>query len=112
MRRKIGIWAALLALPSILAPAFAADLEDSLESRWRGAWVLTSVDTYSDCGGFHTDNRVNGSLVQSKGRFRFRAGELAQVQKIDLKRSRLDLSLSLPEPLLLSFQDGPFTLYN
>jgi len=110
MRRML--LTAILMLLTVLAPAFAADLERSLESRWRGAWVLTTVDTYSDCVATHTNNHINGSLVQSKGRFRFHTGELAQVQKVDLKRSRLDLSLNLPEPLLLSYQDGPFTLYN
>ena len=102
---------AVLALPALLAPAFAGDLERSIESRWRGAWVVTTVDTYSDCAGTHTNNHVNGKLVQGRGRFRFRPGELAQVQKIDLKRSRLDLNLSLPAYLLLPYQDGPFTLY-
>jgi hypothetical protein len=90
----------------------AGNLEDALESRWRGAWVLTSVDIYSDCAGIHTDNGVSGSLVRSRGRFRFKSGELARVQNIDLKHSEIDFSLSLPEPLLLSQQDGPFTLYN
>src|SRR5574341_1026729 len=99
MRRMMA--AAFLALPAVLAPALAGGLADSLESRWRGAWVLTSVDTYSDCAGTHTNNRVNGALVQSKGKLRFLPGELAQVQKIDLKRSRVDLLLNLPQPLLL-----------
>jgi hypothetical protein len=93
-------------------PAAASELERSVESRWRGAWILTNVDTYSDCSGIHTNNRVNGSLVTSRGRMRFRPGELEQVIRVDLKRSRLDLMLSLPEPILTSFQDGPFTLYN
>jgi hypothetical protein len=90
----------------------AADRQKMVEARWRGAWVLTGVDTYSDCAGTHTNNRVNGSLVSSRGRYRFRPGELARVDKVDLKRSRLDLILSLPEPVLFSHQDGPFTLYD
>ena len=109
MRRMVVI--GFLALAAA-APALARDLQDSLEARWRGAWVLSTVDTRADCAGTHTNNRVNGALVQSQGRFRFRPGELAQVQKIDLKRSRLDLFLRVPEPLLVSYQDGSFTLYN
>jgi hypothetical protein len=98
--------------PSLFpAAALAGGLEGEVESGWRGAWVLTTVEMYSDCAGIHTNNRVNGRLVQSKGRFRFKAGELAQVQKADLKRSRLDLLLTVPEPLLVSYTDGPFTLY-
>jgi len=119
MRRPNLNRAVLPALAGLLAalapgtnPAHAGDLQRTMESRWRGAWVLTSVDTYSDCGGFHTDNQVSGTLVSSKGRFRFRAGELGQVGKVDVKRSRIEILLSLPEPVLTSFRDGPFTLYN
>src|SRR2546422_5379455 len=119
MRRPNLKRAALPALAGLLAslargtnPARAGDLQRTMESRWRGAWVLTAVDTYSDCGGFHTDNQVSGALVSSKGRFRFRPGELGQVGKVDVKRSRIEILLSLPEPILTSFRDGPFTLYN
>jgi hypothetical protein len=119
MRRPNFKRVALPALAGLLAalapgtnPARAGDLQRTMESRWRGAWVLTAVDTYSDCAGFHTDNQVSGTLVNSKGRFRFRPGELAQVGKVDVKRSRIEILLSLPEPILTSFRDGPFTLYN
>lgn len=110
----ISIAAAVSAVVAVQAPrpAGASEMERTLEARWRGAWILTNVDTYSDCAGTHTNNRVNESLVTSRGRMRFRPGELAQVVKVDLKRARLDLLLSLPEPILVSSQDGPFTLYN
>src|SRR5262245_39385729 len=108
MRRAV---LALMALAAALTPTPAGDLEGAMESRWRGAWILTAVDTYSDCAGTYTNNHVNGQLVQGRGRLAFRAGELAQVQKVDLKRARADLLLSLPEPILVSYQDGPFTLY-
>jgi hypothetical protein len=114
LRWVMSFAAALSALGLIQSPrpAEASDLERRLEARWRGAWILTNVDTYSDCAGTHTNNRVNETLVTSRGRMRFRPGELAQVVKVDLKRARLDLLLSLPEPILVSSQDGPFTLYN
>ena len=102
----------LVALAPSPTPAGASDLERTLESRWRGAWVLTGVDTFSDCSGFHTDNDVNGTLVNSKGRFRFRTGEMAQIGKLEVKHSRVEIKMSLPEPILTSYQDGPFTLYN
>ena len=117
-RTSIRLWvpAALAALLTTFSPApknvLAGDLQRSIESRWRGAWVLTAADVYSDCAGTHTNNRVNGSLVSSKGRMRFRPGELAQVGKVDLKRSRIDVLIGVPEPILISFQDGPFKLYN
>ena len=107
--RTMGRVLGVLVLGS--APALAGQLENSLETRWRGAWVLTNADVYSECSGTYTDNDVNGGLVRSKGRFRFETGELAQIKDLDLERSGIELSLSFPEPLLVSFQDGPFTLY-
>src|SRR5437867_11793617 len=119
MRRPNFKLVALPALAALLAalapgtnPARAGDLQRTMESRWRGAWALIAIDTYSDCSGFHTDNQVSGTLVNSKGRFRFRPGELAQVGKVEMKRSRIEILLSLPEPVLTSFRDGPFTLYS
>jgi hypothetical protein len=106
----------LAALLTILSPGtshlMAGDLQRSVEGKWRGAWVLTATDVYSDCAGLHTNNRVSGTLVSSRGRTRFRPGELAQVGKVDLKRSRVDILVGLPEPILVPYQDGPFTLYN
>lgn len=103
---------ALVILSLIPAAASAGDLQKALKSRWLGAWVVTSVESYSDCSGMHTNNRINGNLVKSAGRFNFEAGELAKLEKVDAKRSRLDLMLSFQEPLLVPTQDGPFTLYN
>src|SRR5437867_5027443 len=110
--RHVFVTAILLTVAATSVPVAAGELERTLESRWRGAWVLTAVDTFSDCAGTHTNNRVNGTLVSSRGRIRFRPGELAQVGKVDLKRSRLDILVGVPEPILVSFRDGPFTLYN
>jgi hypothetical protein len=109
MKRILVAAAAWLVL---CVPSMAADLERKLESRWRGAWVVTTVETYSDCLGVYNNNDINGRLVSSRGRVRFEAGELAKVDKVDAKRARLELRLSLAEPLLLSHQDGPFTLHD
>ena len=109
--RTTGMMLGVLVLGFLSTPARAGKLEDSLETRWRGAWVLTTTEVYSECSGTYTDNDVNAGLVRSKGRFRFSSGELAQIKDLDLERSGLELSLSFPEPLLVSFQDGPFTLY-
>jgi hypothetical protein len=108
MRRSL-ILLAIIAVISI--PALGASLEKELKSRWLGAWVVVGVDSYSDCQSAFTNNRINGNLVKSKGRHRFAAGELAKVYKIDTKRSRVDMLLTLAEPMLLSYQEGPFTLY-
>jgi hypothetical protein len=95
-----------------MSTAAPAGLEDELEARWLGAWVVTAVETYSDCAGLATPNRLNGRRVHSRGRRAFKPGEVARVEKVDAKRSRLDLRVALAEPLLASRQDGPFTLYD
>ena len=89
----------------------ASKLQQNLTSQWLGAWVVTTVETHSDCNGYYTANRVNGRLVDSRGGHRFDNGELAKVVRLDAKRSRVDLQLSLAEPMLRSYNDGPFTLY-
>lgn len=108
MRRPL-LLAALL-LPA--APVLAGDLQEAIGARLRGAFAVTSVEVFSDCAGTYTDNRVNGRLVSGRGRMRFKGGELARIDKIDLKRSRLDVSVSLTEPVLMPRRDGPFTLYD
>ena len=102
----------LVILALIPAAASAGDLQKALKNRWLGAWVVTNVESYSDCSGMHTNNRINGNLVKSRGRFSFDAGELAKLEKVDAKHSRLDLLLTFHEPLLVPMQDGPFTLYS
>jgi hypothetical protein len=92
--------------------ALAGDTQDAVASRWRGAWVVTTAETHADCMGMYTNNRVSGRLVSSKGHWRFKPGELAKVDSIDLKRNRIDIKMTLAEPLLVSHQDGPFTLYD
>lgn len=106
------IFAAALAAAAALVPALAGDTQDAVASHWRGAWVVTTAETHADCAGLHTGNRVSGRLVSSKGRWRFKPGELAKVGSVDLKRDRVDLKITLAEPLLVPHQDGPFTLYD
>ncbi len=109
MKRTLFV---LLILSLIPAAASAGDLQKKMKSRWLGAWVVTNVESYSDCSGMYTNNRINGDLVQSRGSFNFETGELAKLEKVDIKRSRLDLMLTFSEPLLAPMQDGPFILYN
>jgi hypothetical protein len=112
LRAPVVLAALLATLAPGPSPVRAGDVQRSVDARWRGAWVLTAVDVYSDCAGTHTNNRVSGTLVSSRGRTRFRPGELAQVGKVDLKRSRVDILVGLPEPILVPYQDGPFTMYS
>lgn len=104
----------LAGLFALLVPlaAQAAGLEDTLNSRWRGGWVVVKAPISSSCDGFYNDNYVVGSRVESKARRRFEAGELARVQRVGAKRGRVDVFLDLAEEVLESRRDGPFTLYD
>ncbi|HEX5041801.1 MAG TPA: hypothetical protein VFV75_02785 [Candidatus Polarisedimenticolaceae bacterium] len=102
--------AGLVAAASI-SVASAGDLQRELAGRWRGSWVIVEVGVRSDCGGMYTNNRLNGRRVSGSGAFTFGVGELAQIDKVDLHRARLDVLLTLAEPMRVSSQDGPFTLY-
>jgi hypothetical protein len=111
-RVAFGIGVALAAAAVAAGAARAGEFQATLASRWRGAWVVTNAETYSDCANVYTGNRITGRFVSGRGMLRFKAGELAKVDSVDLKRSRLDLRLSYPEPVLRSYTDGPFTLYD
>jgi hypothetical protein len=102
-----GSAALLLAISS----ASRADIQDDLNARWRGAWLIITGDISSNCNGLTTDNRISGDLLSANGRFSFEPGELAQIRKIDAKRSRVDVLLDLREGVLIEYQDGPFALY-
>lgn len=99
MRQSGWIYLLLLGLPALLAtapPAAAADLEASLNARWRGGWVVTRVPLFSSCDGFYNDNQVVGTRVDSRARRRFEAGEMARVERIGVKRGRVDASSTSP----------------
>jgi hypothetical protein len=113
MSRRMGQRAALGVVLLICAAGGtrADSLEKTVRGRWLGAWVVTTIDTWSECAAFPTKNTVNGTLVKGKGGRRFAAGEIAQIGKLDAGRSRIELRLTLAEPVLAPWQDGPFTLY-
>ena len=95
----------------LTAPAAYADLQDDMNARWRGAWLIIEGDISSNCNGMTTDNRISGDLASANGRFRFEPGELAQIRKVDVRRRRVDVLLDVHENVLIEYQDGPFTLY-
>lgn len=104
---------------SVAAIAFAlaalparADLEDELERAWVGAWVVVRTGSASDCSGAYTNVEVRGLRSTSRGSRRFAEGELARVDKLNQKSDRVDLYLSIAEPVLVPRTDGPFTLYD
>jgi hypothetical protein len=103
---------ACLLLLSLSSPTAAATLEDELNARWRGGWVLVRAAVSSDCAGFYTDNDVAGTRVQTRGTHDFAPGELARVDRVDARRGgRVDVFLDVAEQVLEAHRDGPFTLY-
>ena len=98
---------------ALLFPAavYAASLEESLNSRFRGGWVVVKVPISSSCDGFYNDNDVVGTRVESKARRGFAAGEMARVERIGAKRGRVDVFLDISEEILEERRDGPFTLH-
>ncbi len=109
MKRFFLITSLLLLL---LTVAFAGSFERTLESRWDGAWVVTHVETRSDCAPDRANrNRVRAGLVRGDGRHRFPSGELARVESVKVERSQVAFTLGLAEPVLVPLSDGPYTMF-
>jgi hypothetical protein len=103
---------ALLAALAAAAPAAAQDLEGPLNARFKSGWVIVRIPIASDCGGLYTNNEVHGARADSRGARRFAAGELARVERVEVRRGgRIDVFLDLAEQVLEASTDGPFTLY-
>jgi hypothetical protein len=106
---------ALLVLGGLMlasGASIAGSFEDQVRAQWRGAWVVVGTEVYSDCTGRYYTNKLSGTLVTNRGGHRFLPGEIGKVQRVQVKKKKVDLMVSLDEPLLISHQDGPFTLYN
>jgi hypothetical protein len=99
----------------ILLVAFhttAGGLDDELDGKLRGAWAVLTHEVYSSCSGTYSDNQVGAAGVSSKASRRFEAGELVKIDKVKVKRSRVDLLTTFSESILVATQDGPFELYH
>jgi len=90
----------------------AANLDDKLDKQLRGSWATLRVEVYSSCSGTYSDNRIGEAGVASKAHRRFAPGELVKIDKIKVKRARVDLLTSLATPVLVARQDGPFELFD
>ena len=96
----------------LAASGFASELDDRLNRRLRGAWAVLETEVYSGCAGTYSDNTVSDAGVASKAPQRFEAGELVKIDKVNAKRQRVDLLVSLAVPLRISHEDGPFELFD
>lgn len=83
-----------------------------MERDLEGAWAALRVEVYSNCSGAYNDNDVHDSGVSAKAHQRFEAGEVVKIDKVKVKYSRVDLLLTLAEPILKSRPAGPFVLYS
>lgn len=109
-RAKFILSTALLLSTAVAATA--SDLNDALDRRFAGAWATTAVEVYSGCSGTYSNNDIGPAGVISKAARRFAPGELIKIDKVKVKRSRIDLLVTLAEPVLVPWTDGPFTLFD
>lgn len=112
MSKRAPLIAILVLIPWFAADSSASDLDDRLNQRFRGAWAVLEVEVYSACAGTYSDNEVGDAGVASKASNRFEAGELVKIDKVNAKRQRVDLLLTLAVPLRTPHIDGPFELYD
>jgi hypothetical protein len=93
-------------------PAGAGSFEDAVRARWRGAWVVTEIETFSSCNGRYSNNDVSGQYVAARAGRPFEPGELAKVDSVQVRRKKVELSITIAGRTLFPRQDGPFTLYD
>ncbi|MEO8275922.1 MAG: hypothetical protein ABI639_06850 [Thermoanaerobaculia bacterium] len=105
---KIG-W--LLSMP--LAVPLAADVESDLQRDLVGRFALTTGDLKSECSDHYTDMKVIGTRASGGSGSRFEGGELVRIDNVHSgMMAGLDVNVSIVEPYLLSFTDGPFTVFD
>lgn len=102
----------VLSLCFVAPGIFGGQVQKELNQRLKGAWVILESQVWSVCDSGYTNNKVNDTRVLASSGLAFQPGELAQVVKVDLKRSRVDVHLSLGIPYRVSWVDGPFQLYD
>lgn len=112
MFRRVSYFGLFLALVLTSLPAAAGAFEDQVRARWRGAWVLTDIESYSTCDGKYFNNDVSGQFVAARAGRKFEPGELAKVDQLQVRRKKIELKLTVATSTLLPYQDGPFTLYS
>jgi hypothetical protein len=106
-------WFAVLTLLVVVCPdARSDDLEDQLQRDLVGAWAIVTIESYSGCEGTYSNNEINNGRASSKAEHRFEPGELVKIDKVNVKRSRVDVFVTLEEPILTSWIDGPFELFD
>lgn len=110
MSRTAWIGAVLVvALPAVAA----ADVESDLRSGLVGRYGLAKGELVSECTDHFTDMKVVGGRLAGGTGVRFERGELVRIDNVNVgAMSGLDVNVTLVEPFRLSFEDGPFTVYD
>lgn len=110
MSRTGWIWAVLVA--AIPGAAFA-DVEGDLRAELVGRYALAKGELVSECTDHFTDMKVVGGRASGGTGVRFERGELLRIDNVSAgAMSGLDVNLTLVEPFLLSFEDGPFRVFD
>lgn len=104
-------WALALLLPTGVAPLPADEPPETL-GEWRGQWVVVRTEVFSDCMDCVTVNDLEPGGVRSDGVRRFDPGELGRVRDLEVKRQRLEVTVDLAEPLLVSSPRAGFVLFD
>ena len=112
MIKRYGLWLLALGLIATAMPAHAGSFENAVRARWRGAWIVTEIETYSICNGSYFNNDVSGQFVAARAGRPFQPGELAKVDKLQVNRKKVELMITITGMNLLPRQEGPFTLYD
>jgi len=112
MMRRYALGVLAWALIATAVPANAGSFEDAVRARWRGAWIVTEIETYSVCNGNYFNNDVSGQFVAARAGRPFQPGELAKVDKLQVNRKKIELMVTIAGTNLVSRQDGPVTLYD
>ncbi len=51
MTKRVGFLLLAVSLVTVALPVAAGAFEDAVRARWRGAWIVTEIETYSTCNG-------------------------------------------------------------
>jgi hypothetical protein len=95
-----------------VSTASAADLGAALNAKLKGAWGVSEVEVFSSCSGSYNNNTLGEMGVASKASRRFTPGEIIKIDRVKVRRQRVDLMLTLAETVRVARSDGPFTLYD
>jgi hypothetical protein len=105
-------WLSTIILAALAPTVFASNLGDALNGKLKGAWAVLDVEVYSACSGSYSDNTLGDMGVASKANRRFEPGEIVKIDRLKVKRQRVDVLLTLAKPIRTSRVDGPFELFD